>query len=40
MSGPYGQDGEFVFVVGVVFFLFMVIGAVVEFYMEAKKDDT
>lgn len=38
MNGPYGQDGEFVLVVGGCFVLFLIVASIIEYYMEAKKD--
>ena len=37
MGGPYGYDVEFVLVVGVCFMLFLIVGAIIEIYMEAKE---
>ena len=37
MGGPYGDDVEFVLVVGVCFMLFLIVGAIIEIYMEAKE---
>jgi hypothetical protein len=38
VNGPYGEDIAFVVTIGTCFFLFLCVAAVIELYMEAKKD--
>jgi hypothetical protein len=38
VSGPYGQDVEFILVVGGYFLAFLVLSYMVERYIKWKKD--